>query len=116
MFQVFEDVDVLLFLVAISEYDQSLYEDETVGRMSEALTVFDSIVNSRWFSNSTVILFMNKMDLFEAKLGKSPLRVSSHASSGLYLGATCVKEFARVFRGLRHFYRAARVDEGFAAG
>src|SRR4051812_37332570 len=33
----FENVTTILFLVAISEYDQLLFEDETVNRMQEAL-------------------------------------------------------------------------------
>ncbi|ORY76577.1 putative guanine nucleotide-binding protein alpha-1 subunit [Leucosporidium creatinivorum] len=70
----FEGVNVLLFLVAISEYDQMLYEDETQSRMSEALTVFESITNSRWFAKSTLVLFLNKIDLFKEKLPKSSLR------------------------------------------
>ncbi|KAJ1334385.1 hypothetical protein BSLG_007540 [Batrachochytrium salamandrivorans] len=45
----FENVTAIVFLVAISEYDQVLVEDETVNRMQEALTLFDSICNSRWF-------------------------------------------------------------------
>lgn len=40
-------VTSVIFLVAISEYDQKLYEDETVNRMEEALILFDSICNSR---------------------------------------------------------------------
>jgi hypothetical protein len=32
----FENVTTILFLVAISEYDQLLFEDETVNRMQEA--------------------------------------------------------------------------------
>ncbi|KAG0311212.1 guanine nucleotide-binding protein subunit alpha, partial [Dissophora globulifera] len=43
----FENVTAIVFLVAISEYDQLLLEDETVNRMQEALTLFDSICNSR---------------------------------------------------------------------
>ncbi|KAG4303653.1 hypothetical protein PCANB_000036 [Pneumocystis canis] len=39
----FENVTTIIFLVAISEYDQLLLEDETVNRMHEALTLFDSI-------------------------------------------------------------------------
>ncbi|PVU90305.1 hypothetical protein BB559_004694 [Furculomyces boomerangus] len=70
----FENVTAILFLVAISEYDQVLIEDETVNRMQEALTLFDSICNSRWFAKTSIILFLNKMDLFKAKLPKSPLK------------------------------------------
>ncbi|KAJ1822838.1 guanine nucleotide-binding protein subunit alpha [Coemansia sp. RSA 2598] len=70
----FENVTAILFLVAISEYDQVLIEDDTVNRMQEALTLFDSICNSRWFVKTSVILFLNKMDIFREKLPHSPMR------------------------------------------
>lgn len=69
----FEDVTAIIFLVAISEYDQVLIEDESVNRMQEALTLFDSICNSRWFERTSTILFLNKIDLFRQKLPTSPL-------------------------------------------
>lgn len=69
----FENVTAIIFLVAISEYDQLLYEDQNVNRMQEALTLFDSICNSRWFTRTSIILFLNKIDLFREKLPRSPL-------------------------------------------
>ncbi|KAF9925503.1 guanine nucleotide-binding protein subunit alpha [Linnemannia zychae] len=69
----FENVTAVVFLVAISEYDQLLLEDETVNRMHEALTLFDSICNSRWFVKTSIILFLNKIDRFKEKLPVSPL-------------------------------------------
>jgi len=69
----FENVTALVFLVALSEYDQMLYEDESVNRMQEALTLFDSICNSRWFVKTSIILFLNKIDLFADKVKYSPL-------------------------------------------
>ena len=69
----FENVTTILFLVAISEYDQLLFEDETVNRMQEALTLFDSICNSRWFIKTSIILFLNKIDRFKEKLPVSPM-------------------------------------------
>ncbi|KAI9208599.1 guanine nucleotide binding protein, alpha subunit [Polychytrium aggregatum] len=69
----FENVTAIVFLVAISEYDQVLVEDETVNRMQEALTLFDSICNSRWFVKTSIILFLNKIDLFKEKLPRSPM-------------------------------------------
>jgi len=69
----FENVTALVFLVSLSEYDQMLYEDESVNRMQEALTLFDSICNSRWFVKTSIILFLNKIDLFSEKLPVSPL-------------------------------------------
>lgn len=69
----FENVTTLLFLVAISEYDQVLFEDASVNRLQESLTLFDSICNSRWFIKTSIILFLNKIDLFSEKLPRSPL-------------------------------------------
>ncbi|KAJ3016479.1 guanine nucleotide-binding protein subunit alpha [Thoreauomyces humboldtii] len=70
----FENVTVIIFLVAISEYDQVLAEDDSMNRMHEALTLFDSICNSRWFVKTSIILFLNKIDLFKQKLIRSPMR------------------------------------------
>ncbi|PKS07835.1 hypothetical protein jhhlp_006443 [Lomentospora prolificans] len=69
----FENVNCLLFLVAISGYDQCLVEDKDGNQMNEALMLWESIANSHWFAKSALILFLNKMDLFKEKLSKSPI-------------------------------------------
>ncbi|KAI9747039.1 MAG: G-Protein alpha subunit [Lichina confinis] len=69
----FENVTCLLFLVAISGYDQCLVEDKDANQMREALMLFESIANSKWFSRSAIILFLNKIDLFRNKIGESPI-------------------------------------------
>ncbi|KAJ0399032.1 hypothetical protein P43SY_006903 [Pythium insidiosum] len=53
-----------------SEYDQSLYEDASTNRMIEAVTLFDEIVNNKFFVSSAMILFLNKKDLFADKIKK----------------------------------------------
>ncbi|CAO3600892.1 unnamed protein product [Absidia cylindrospora] len=80
----FENVSAIIFLVAISEYDQVLIEDETVNRMQEALTLFDSICNSRWFLKTSIILFLNKIDIFKDKLLKEPLSDTFPDFAGMY--------------------------------
>ena len=42
----FENVTGVLFVAALSEYDQVLYEDESVNRLTESLRLFDEICNS----------------------------------------------------------------------
>ncbi|CAK4031142.1 G- alpha subunit [Lecanosticta acicola] len=69
----FENVTSIIFCVALSEYDQVLLEESSQNRMMESLVLFDSVVNSRWFMRTSIILFLNKVDLFRAKLAKSPL-------------------------------------------
>jgi guanine nucleotide-binding protein subunit alpha, other len=88
---VFDNCQVVLFLAAISGYDQALPEDRhgvchspsllklatnwNQNQMEEALIIFDQVVNSKFFVNAAVILFLNKMDLFKEKLqsGVSPI-------------------------------------------
>jgi len=69
----FEGVTAIMFCVALSEYDLVLREDETQNRMQEALQLFDSICNSRWFTDTSIILFLNKTDLFREKIARVPL-------------------------------------------
>jgi GTPase SAR1 family protein len=69
----FDNVNAVVFVAALSEYDQVLYEDENMNRMDEALSLFDQICNSKWFAQTSMILFLNKKDLFEMKLSKNSL-------------------------------------------
>jgi len=78
----FESVTAVLFVAAISAYDQVLYEDETTNRMIEALNLFEEICNSRWFRETAMILFLNKRDLFAEKIQKVSLRVCFPEYSG----------------------------------
>jgi len=69
----FEAVTSIIFCVALSEYDQILLEEASQNRMAESLTLFESVINSRWFLRTSIILFLNKIDLFKIKLQKVPL-------------------------------------------
>ncbi|KAI8845816.1 guanine nucleotide binding protein, alpha subunit [Chytriomyces cf. hyalinus JEL632] len=64
----FDDVDAIIYVAAISAYDQVCFEARDVNRMFEALTVFKSIVNHKLFEKTGIILFLNKIDLFREKL------------------------------------------------
>lgn len=41
--------------------------------MKESLALFDGVVNSRWFFSTSIILFLNKKDVFQEKLPRVPL-------------------------------------------
>jgi len=91
----FENVTSIIFLVALSEYDQILFEsdnevwlligywfivfliDNTIyyfqNRMEESKALFRTIITYPWFQNSSVILFLNKKDLLEEKIMYSHL-------------------------------------------
>lgn len=69
----FADVTAVIFLVAISEYDQALLEDASVNRMHESLALFDSVVNRDPFKTTPIMLFFNKTDIFAKKIVRSPI-------------------------------------------
>ena len=84
----FESITSIIFCTALSEYDQAcgfqrvllllvltvfvqvLLEDGSQSRMQESLVLFESVVNSRWFSRTSIILFLTKIDVFKVKLPK----------------------------------------------
>jgi len=78
----FEGVTAVIFVAAISEFDQQLYEDEKVNRLHESLGVFENIMNNPYFGRSTMILFMNKIDLLSAKLNNVNLGVCFNEYEG----------------------------------
>lgn len=71
----FEGVTAIIFCVALSAYDLVLAEDEEMNRMHESMKLFDSICNNKWFVETSIILFLNKKDLFEVKITQSPLNI-----------------------------------------
>eukprot|EP00794_Sanderia_malayensis_P019248 gene19248-21176_t len=78
----FADVTAIIFCAALSCYDLKLAEDEATNRLIESLKLFDSIVNNEWFIDTSVILFLNKKDLFEEKIPFSPLTLCFPEYSG----------------------------------
>ncbi|KAK1883618.1 Guanine nucleotide-binding protein G(z) subunit alpha, partial [Dissostichus eleginoides] len=71
----FEGVTAIIFCVELSGYDLKLYEDNQTSRMAESLRLFDSICNNNWFTNTSLILFLNKKDLLAEKIKRIPLTV-----------------------------------------
>ena len=77
----FDEVKAIIFVAALSDFDLMLCEDRTINRMSESMRLFASICNNRWFQETAMILFLNKIDVFEAKitdLEGTPLTVCFH--------------------------------------
>ncbi|KIK51297.1 hypothetical protein GYMLUDRAFT_50668 [Collybiopsis luxurians FD-317 M1] len=69
----FENVTSIIFCTALSDYDQVLLEDLSHNRMMENLMLFESLVNSRWFYDTSIILLLSKVDKFKEKLCRVPL-------------------------------------------
>jgi GTPase SAR1 family protein len=78
----FSEVTAMLFVAALSAYNLKLYEEESTNRMAEALKLFHDMSHLKWFEKTSIILFLNKTDLFKKEIKKTPLTV-----------ADCLKEY-----------------------
>ena len=108
----FENVLCIIFLAAISEYDEVLVEDAEQNRLEESLALFENIRNANWFRRTSFILFLNKKDLLEEKLKNSPLETyfPEYASAKLeYPGNLSEVELGREF--IRDMYLAVTEDQ-----
>ncbi|KAG2705544.1 hypothetical protein I3760_05G059600 [Carya illinoinensis] len=71
----FEDADILLFCVALTDYDE-FYEDfngVSTNKMLASKQLFESIVTHPTFENKNFLLILTKFDLLEEKIDQVPL-------------------------------------------
>ncbi|KAF9189573.1 guanine nucleotide-binding protein subunit alpha [Haplosporangium sp. Z 767] len=73
----FDDVNAIIFMVALSAYDQPCEDDERQNRLQECMSLFNSIANHKLFEITSFVLFLNKIDIFQRKLDSGSL-VSRH--------------------------------------
>jgi len=72
----FEGVDCVLFVAAISGYNKTLFEDGETNRMTDALELFEKTVKEKMLEKSSLVLFLNKCDLFQEEIKRFPITVS----------------------------------------
>lgn len=73
----FDDVNAIIFMAALSAYDQPCEDEPGLNRLQECLVLFNHIANHKLFALTSMILFLNKIDIFQRKLESGSL-VSRH--------------------------------------
>jgi len=71
-------VDAVIFVTSLNDYDLLMSEDDVTNRMVDSINLFSQIVNSPWFIDKPVLLFLNKRDLFEEKVKRTKISSISH--------------------------------------
>ena len=94
-FQCFDNVTSILFMASASEFDQVILEDRATNRLVESRNIFDTIVNHMIFTNISVILFLNKIDLLKKKVETSD--ISKHFPE--FKDVKQVSEYAKEYQG-----------------
>lgn len=64
----FDGVNAVIFVAAVSEFNQKLFEDNNMSRTAETEQLFQNTVKFRVFRETPFALFLNKVDLLELKL------------------------------------------------
>ncbi|KAD4179161.1 hypothetical protein E3N88_27752 [Mikania micrantha] len=71
----FEDVDLILYCVDLTSYDE-FFTDRNLNlknKMLESKSIFENIVTHSRFKNKAFLLILNKFDLLEKKIRTTPL-------------------------------------------
>ena len=68
------EITAVIFVCALTEYNQVLREDIKQNRLKESLNLFDIACNRR-YPDKPIILFLNKVDLFVEKIKEVDLKV-----------------------------------------
>ncbi|KAI5072401.1 hypothetical protein GOP47_0012507 [Adiantum capillus-veneris] len=69
----FDGVTAIIFCASLSEYDQTLLEDDKQNRMIETRELLAWLLQQPWFENTSFLVFLNKFDIFQKKALKVPL-------------------------------------------
>ena len=84
----FENLSLIVFMLDVSLYDEGLIYESDINPVREAMKSFDSLVNSRWFCRTPVLLVLNKMDVFKKKIITKDLKCCFPEYTG---GFDCAK-------------------------
>ncbi|TAQ87578.1 hypothetical protein B7494_g4087 [Chlorociboria aeruginascens] len=98
----FEQMNMLIFFVSMSGINACLVEDKDGNQMQEALMLWQSVVNSKWFEKSTILLVLNKMDAFVQQISSEKVSMRDYFPeySGENRNVEDAKEFIEKFKGM----------------
>jgi len=70
----FDHVAGIMYVAALSSYNQTLWEDARINRLIESLALFKGVINMEGLERAHVILFLNKSDIFAQRIQKHNLK------------------------------------------
>lgn len=101
----FDNIAAILFVVDLPCYDQDASGNNA---MAEQIELFDNVVNTKWFTDTKFIVFLNNVSKFRQKLSHKPLEDYFPGFSGgtdaEQASDYLLQRFSQVSRGKRRLY------------
>ncbi|KAJ6487541.1 heterotrimeric G protein alpha subunit 4 [Mycena vulgaris] len=99
----FNDVTNIVFVVSLSGYDMNVAGDRAQNQMHDSMVLWESVCASKWFDRTSIILCLNKNDLFETKILTSDIVNFFPDFDGPYRDAVAGRNYFRKrFQRLAH--------------
>lgn len=87
---------LLIFCVALNDFDKKCYEDDKTNRLHESLNIWTNCIKERWFNHIPKLLLFTKLDLFKEKIQYINLNVCFPDYKGLLnLKLIFIRKFSR---------------------
>lgn len=96
----FTQYTFIAFCVSLSDYDQFDDEKKIKNRMEKSIDLFNLVVNSKWFSSTSILLFLNKIDIFTEKLIYSSMKLFFPDYEGNNTSNDAIRYFLKRFKSV----------------
>eukprot|EP01083_Nonionella_stella_P075305 204666_1 len=70
------EMHAMIFILALSDYDLTMAEDNQTNRLQDSLDLFSTIVTRGMWRHKSILVFFNKYDLFLEKIKTTPITVA----------------------------------------
>ena len=103
----FADVTLIIYVMALNDYDRVLEEDGKTNRLKESIQVFGQVLGNKYFAETPVVVFLNKKDLFATQIKTSNLTKCFPEYTGANEYEPCVEfikeKFENTLRSLPNY-------------
>ena len=66
--EAFESVNSIMFIISLNDFDRTIFEDNTIGRLQDSYELLQNILKTKQFENVNFYLIFNKYTLFKNKI------------------------------------------------
>lgn len=95
----FSAIRGIIFVAALSEYDQYMDSDPSQNRLAESISVFNEVCSNTVVKEVPIFLFLNKRDLFAEKIKRVPFN-----SVECFSDCNETDDIRRVLRYIRYLF------------